>query len=121
MTYLEVSRAPYSAIKQISVSVPIKTVRGMHRNPRHLEWHPLASLSLDQPESIEEHHCVSPHFELKHQHACGMNLAAWKTAYIEIRDKAGIGRVDPAYLTDKVRSDEKRLEASHQGTICTWS
>jgi hypothetical protein len=107
LAYLEIGRAPYDAIRQVSSVASIDTVRDMLDNPRYVEWRGLAILMLAQSERETDRARIITTFDEMRRLGSTLNLAAWATAYLAIEGAAGVERIRHWYLE---RPDCSRAE-----------
>jgi hypothetical protein len=111
--YLEVGRAPYSAIKTIAGSVPRDQIRIFLANWRLMEWHSLYILMLGQSLHPNDHDLIRDKFEKTARFGLTTNLSAWATAYIEINPEAGIEEIEALYFGKDDRTRDE-LEEVHK-------
>ena len=98
LAYLEVGRAPYSLIKEVSPLVSMESMRIMLNNFQYAQWHSLAILVLGQSDSEIDRDLVYAQLDMSQQFGVSQNLAAWATALIEMDGVEGIRHIEQLYL-----------------------
>ena len=107
LAYLEVGRAPYSLIKEVSPLVPLGKMRAMLEDFQYAEWHSLAILLLGHSDSAIDRNRVYAELEMAHRMGVSRNLAAWATALIEMDGTEGLLHIEELYVDGPRRSAEE--------------
>jgi hypothetical protein len=107
LAYLEVGRAPYSLIKEVSPLISIETMRATLDNFQYAEWHSLAILILGQSDSEIDRGRVLSQLDMSHRHGFSRNLAAWASALIEMDGVNGLHRLQSLFIEDGKASEEQ--------------
>jgi hypothetical protein len=107
LAYLEVGRAPYSKIKALSDRVRPEQIRRYLTDMAYYDWRPLAILMLAHTGNEQDRQHISRSFDLAEKHQILGNLAAWATAYIEIKGADAIDRIEDRYFrgSDRTRAE----------------
>ena len=109
LAYLEIGRASYASIRIVGTDVPLEKVRSMHSNPLYFQWRGLDIMLLGLSGEKRDHTRVIEVMEDRQRLSSDLNLAAWATAYVEIRGTNGIDQLTQWYFRDSRRSrDELR-------------
>lgn len=116
LAYLEMSRAPYPAIRELGRVASREAYLPLLDDPKYLEWRTLAILLLAQSENPDDQQAVRDAFESAKRLRMTRCLAAWAAALIEVDGLTAIDAIEDAYLNTPGRSPEE-LEAVLQA----WS
>lgn len=84
LAYLEVGRAPYRAIRDLSARVSVEDIRAFLDNLRYIEWHALYILMLAQHATPADAERIRDRAHAAARYGLSLNLSAWLTAYVEI-------------------------------------
>lgn len=103
LAYLELSRAPYDVVRRAAAWVSRDELDRLLERPEYIEWRPLAIMMLAQSDSPQDEKRITRAFAVHQQHSLTTNLAAWTTAYIEIKGEEAVHHVAKAYLTSDSR------------------
>jgi hypothetical protein len=98
LAYIEVGRAPYSLIREFSLSWPADKVRMTLNDPLKFEWFPLAILILGLNAENIDQQLIRESFTNVSGIRSSINLAAWTTAYIEIDGEAALDEIEKLYF-----------------------
>ena len=98
LAYIEVGRAPYSLIREFSLSWPADKVRMTLNDPLKFEWFPLAILILGLNAENIDQQLIRESFTNVSVIRSSINLAAWTTAYIEIDGEAALDEIEKLYF-----------------------
>ena len=107
LAHLEVARAPYSQIRDLAGEIPIVEIRNYLANIRYAEWHALYILFLAQSEDPVDQQRIVKSVESNAEYSITLQTAAWATAYIEIKQLAGLDDLDQLYFSNPGRSPEE--------------
>ena len=109
LAYLEIGRAPYGVIRDLSGAVPLEDIHAFLANNTYIEWHALYILMLghlggpEDREQIRRRVRSAARFDLK------LNLSAWLTAYLEIDGAEAVAFIEQNYLASR-RADSGLLK-----------
>ncbi len=121
LAHLEVARAPYREIRQLKDSIPRTELRAFLDDARYVEWHSLyiLLLAIDAPEAdrarIQEAMQTAARFNLTR------NLAAWTTAYIEIKEDVAFTFLEEHYLHNPDRTAKEMAGIIAALSVCGTS
>ena len=107
LAYLEMGRAPYSTIKRLGGIVPKEDILPFLQRREYIEWRALAILMLTQNANESDRKLIESRFDDCCRFALTTNLAAWATAYIELRGASAIDRIQQQYLSNPDRTEEE--------------
>jgi hypothetical protein len=105
--YLELGKAPYSAIKKFGARVSHEELQPILTQRDYLEWRALAVLMLAQRDDESARRRITEAFENCARFSLTTNLSAWATAYVEIHKAQGVAVIERAYLKNEKRSLEE--------------
>lgn len=107
LAYLELGRAPYSLIRQVGKSVTSKDLDDFLERRQYREWRSLAILMLAQQANEQDRDYIIKNFRDCVQFSMTKNLAAWATAYIELKQAGAIDEIEREYLSNPTRTPEE--------------
>ena len=107
LAYLEIGRASYSDIKAHAQKWPVQDMRDLLENPQMLEWFPLAIMILGMNAEPRDEETILSRISLANSYGFKANLAAWITAYIEIRGVEAVERIEADFLVKPDREREQ--------------
>ena len=105
--YLELGKAPYSAIKKFGARLSHEELQPILTRRDYLEWRALAILLLAQRDDESARRCITEAFENCARFSLTTNLSAWATAYVEIHKAKGVAVIEQEYLKNEKRSEEE--------------
>ncbi|MGF1719324.1 hypothetical protein L4D20_04665 [Vibrio kyushuensis] len=105
LAYLEVARAPYEMIMEVSQSVDLPTMRNTLNNFNYANWHGLATLILGSSSEKQDEEWLSNELQSKHKFQISRNLAAVVTAWIEMKSTQGLDEIISLYIKDQTRTE----------------
>ncbi len=103
LAYLELGRAPYRTIKKMAKAVSPNDVHRVLHRPEYFEWRSLAILLLAQNPSEQDRKLIESSFNSCHKFSLTTNLAAWTTAYVELKGTEGLNEIEEKYFRDSNR------------------
>ena len=101
---LEIAAAPYKEIRKLGKVVPREELRRSLRNIRDAAWHPLYILLLAQSGDPEDRAYLLESFDAAARFGSSLRLAAWATAYVELRGRDGLAVIEERYGRNPGRS-----------------
>ena len=107
LAYIEIGRATYASIRRVSVGVPLERVRRMLADPFYADWRGLDIMLLGLSDEQRDQAMVIYEMEQRQRLSMETNLAAWATAYVEIKGTDGIDQLEEWYFQDSMRSREE--------------
>jgi hypothetical protein len=110
LAYLEAGRAPYRKIKALSDRVRPEQIRRFLTDIAHYDWRALASLMLAHTGNDQDRQYISRNFDIADEYHIEGNLAAWATAYIEIKGASAIDRIKTRYCREPDRTKAELIE-----------
>ncbi len=104
LAYLEIGRATYASIREVSGGLALEKVRSMHNNPLYYQWRGLdimlLGLSGEEPDRLR----VVSAMQTRQETSSELHLAAWATAFVEVRGHDGINELTDWYFREPTRS-----------------
>ena len=107
LAYLELGRAPYSALKRLGKVAPRDAYTDMLADPKYLKWKSLAILLLGQSEDPNDKQTIRDAFSAAQRLAVTTNLAAWTAAVIEVDGDVALNAIEDHYFGNAARSVEE--------------
>lgn len=104
LAYLELGRAPYSTIKKMANYVSRDDLHRVLRRREYFEWRSLAILLLAQNPGEQDRKQIERSFGSCHKFSLTTNLAAWTTAYVELKGTNVLNEIEEIYFRDSSRS-----------------
>lgn len=105
LAYLELGRAPYSAIKKFARSISRDDLRPMLTRREYIQWRSLAILMLSQNADEQDREFIESSFHGCQRFSLTTNLAAWATAYIELNGASAVEEIEEQYLGNANRTE----------------
>ena len=110
LAYLEVGRAPYSEIRQLSGVVHSNEIHAFLRRIEVYEWHALYILLLGLSDDAYDQKVVKDAFFDSARFGTVNRLSAWTTAYLEMNPEEALAAIIEHYFSVPGR-DIKELDA----------
>lgn len=107
LAYLEIGRAPYSAIRLMGRTISRDKLAPFLDNRRYMEWQGPAILLLAQSPSGLDQQRILNSFQESIELGLVTNLSAWTAAAIEVDPFASMDRIDAEYFSRDDRSPEE--------------
>jgi hypothetical protein len=98
LAYLELGRAPYSAVRQFARAIPRSAYAPMLDEPRYAAWRGLAILLLAHSDDAADRQRILDAWRTAEQNGLTTHLAAWTAAAIEVGGTATIADIEDKYL-----------------------
>ena len=98
LAYLEIGRACYDQINSLDTNWTLADIRTQLRNPIYTEWQPLAILILAQKGNASDQEYIIKKFSSYARNNLTINLSAWATAFIEIKEKQAVREIEKHYF-----------------------
>lgn len=105
--HIEVARAPYDQIRSLGTVLPHEELRRFLRNFRYIEWHALYILLLAQSGDPQDHAFIEEKVVSAERFGLSNQLAAWATAYIEIKEQAALEFLGEHYFANPDREPKE--------------
>lgn len=104
---LEIAAAPYEEIRKLGRAVPREELRRSLRNVREVAWHPLYILLLAQSGHPDDRAYLLESFDSAARLGSSQRLAAWATAFVELRGRDGLAVIEERYChnVDRTRAE----------------
>lgn len=114
LAYVEIGRAPYSAIKKLPANWSRKQIRLLLKNPVYLEWFPLAILMLAHTGTPDDQRFIRQRSMSHMHHRITVNLSAWATALIEIDGEDAVEVIEKQYFrsSNRTKAELKAVTAA---------
>jgi hypothetical protein len=107
LAYLELGKAPYSAIRKFGAEIPVEELQPMLTRRDYFEWRSLAILMLAQRTDEVSRQLIAGTFENCARFSLTAHLAAWATAYVELHGIEGVDAIERAYLRNPKRTEQE--------------
>lgn len=107
LAYLELGKAPYTAIRKFGAGIPVEELQPMLTRRDYFEWRSLAILMLAQQTDEASRKLIAGTFENCARLSITAHLAAWATAYVEVHGIEGVDMIERAYLRNPQRAEEE--------------
>ncbi len=110
LAYLELGRAPYRTIQELSRVVPREQLEPILKNRLFLQWRPLAIVMLAQSKRPDDHQFIRQSFRSAERFGLTSNLAAWATAAIELDGAEAVEFIQRRYFRQASRQRTELTE-----------
>lgn len=110
LAYLEIARAPYGLIKNVSASVPLPLAREVLDDSFYYEWQRLAILLLGFSNESADKARIKERIEMAHKYIFTKHLDAWLIAYIEVGRKNAIEQITTFYIKRRARKSDELID-----------
>ncbi|MBB5350980.1 hypothetical protein HNR46_001214 [Haloferula luteola] len=109
MAHLEVGKASYAELRELEFPLSPAELRRNLDDPRMVEWQALWILLLAIHHDPSDLPRVQDRFERCATRATPKQLAAWTTAWIELKGVGAMDRIEAYYLRDPTRQRDEIL------------
>lgn len=107
LAYLEIGRATYASIRQTGMKIPIEKVRAMIDDPMYFAWRGLDVMLLGMSKEEQDEARVLKEMNATQKFSIEQDLAAWATAFVEVKGSEGLTQLTQWYFQDSSRTPEE--------------